>query len=339
MSLILKPDDERLTWQGVVSLERTEEWVKPWRIPYEQFDLFPPEGIGGHGATAAGVRITFRSNSATVAGELEFSTPAPVHEPARIDLCADGKLLQTIELDQQGTFHFEHLPTGQKSIELWLPQQHEFRLQQLELDDGATVAPFEDHQPRWITYGSSITQCSGAASPSQTWPAIVARRRGLNLTCMGFGGQCHLEPMLARLIRDLPVDYLSVCAGINILGGCSLSLRTFRPAIIGFVQIVREKHPDTPLAVISPIYAPQYETAKNPVELNLRIMRQEVAAAVDTLQAHGDRHIHYIDGLRLFGPDISNWDDLVPDGLHPNADGYKALAEHFLKKVAPKLFV
>ncbi|GAG48911.1 unnamed protein product, partial [marine sediment metagenome] len=123
------------------------------------------------------------------------------------------------------------------------------------------------------------------------------------------------------------------------LGGCSLSLRTFRPAIIGFVQIVREKHPDTPLAVISPIYAPQYETAKNPVELNLRIMRQEVAAAVDTLQAHGDRHIHYIDGLRLFGPDISNWDDLVPDGLHPNADGYKALAEHFLKKVAPKLFV
>ena len=41
MAATLAPDDERLTWQGCVSLQRTDEWVMPWRIPYEQRGLFP----------------------------------------------------------------------------------------------------------------------------------------------------------------------------------------------------------------------------------------------------------------------------------------------------------
>ena len=66
--------------------------------------------------------------------------------------------------------------------------------------------------------------------------------------------------MIARMIRDLPADFLSMKVGINIQGGNTLNERTFRAAIIGFVQIVREKHPDTPFAVISPIYSPPRET-------------------------------------------------------------------------------
>lgn len=336
MPLVLAPDDERLTWGGAVSLERTDEWVKPWRIPYGQCGLFFPDGIGGHGAEPAGVRIGFRSNTATVAGK---SVTFQTQEPQQIDLCIDGELIETVELSGQDGFRFENLAAGEKIIELWLPQCGEFRLRRIELDEGASVEQFEDHRPRWITYGSSITQCGAAASPAQTWPGIVARKRGLNLTCLGFGGSCHLEPMIARMIRDLPAEFLSMCVGINILGNYSLSWRTFRPAIIGFVQIIRETHPNAPFAVISAIYSPEAETTQNAVGLNLQIMRQEVAAAVDTLRAHGDRHIHYIDGLDLFGPDVPHWGDLVPDGLHPNAEGYKALAKSFLEKVAAKVFV
>ena len=58
--------------------------------------------------------------------------------------------------------------------------------------------------------------------------------------------------------------------------------------------------------------------------------------AVQAIKDHGDRNIHYFDGLDLFGPEYA---DMLPDGLHPNAQGYKVLAQNFSRKVAETLFV
>ena len=140
---------------------------------------------------------------------------------------------------------------------------------------------------------------------------------------------------LARMIRDLPADFLSMKVGINIYGSGSLNTRTFIPAIIGFVHIIREKHPDTPFAVISPIFSPPRESTPNAVEFTLSAMREEVAEAVQIMKDRGDRSIHYIDGLELFGPDLAG---LLPDELHPNAEGYKILGQNFVDKVANTVF-
>ena len=145
MPLVLAPDDDRLAWPGAVSLERTDQWVKPWRIPHRQCDLFFPDGVGGHAAEPAGVRITFRSNTATVAGK---TVTFQEQEPQQIDLCIDGELLETVDLSGQDGFRFAGLSVGEKNIELWLPQCGEFLLRQIEVDDRATVEPFEDHRPR-----------------------------------------------------------------------------------------------------------------------------------------------------------------------------------------------
>ena len=64
-------------------------------------------------------------------------------------------------------------------------------------------------------------------------------------------------------------------------------------------------------------------------------MRQEVAAAVSALQAHGDRGLHYVDGLEILGPEHAH---LLPDNVHPNAEGYKLMGRHFLEKVAARAF-
>ena len=224
---------------------------------------------------------------------------------------------------------------GEKLIELWLPQFGQFQLRSLEIDDGATLETFTDTRPRWITYGSSITQCRAAASPTQTWPAVVARTHGLNLTCLGYGGQCHLDAMVARMIRDLPADYISMCLGINIQGASSLGPRTFRPAIIGAVQIVREKHPDIPIVLMSPICCPPREANPNTVGFHLKGMREEVQAAAEALQAHGDTQIHYVDGLSVFGADFVH---LLPDDLHPDAEGYRVMGKNFVNVVAEKFF-
>lgn len=322
--------DPRLTWLGAVSVQHTPDWSLAWRAPYQQIDLYPPVELQARMAMGAGVRLAFRSDTRTVAGAF-----LPVAEMSPIDLCCDGELIASVPLDGRDAFLFDNLPVGEKLIELWLPQFGECKLCSLALDDGASLALHTDNRPRWITYGSSITQCRTAASPTQTWPAVVARARNFNLTCLGFGGQCHLEPMLARLIRDLPADYLSMCVGINIYGAASLSPRTFRAAIIGFVQIVREKHPDTPYVVMSPIYSPPRETVANAVDFTLQAMRDEVAAAVDTLRAAGDRNLHYVNGLEIFGAAYAH---LLPDELHPDAEGYRLMGQNFTTEVANRYF-
>ena len=326
----LKPDAPQLTWQGSISLQKTEDWVMPWRTPHPMHTLFP-EPLLERSAMPAGVRISFRSDTTRVSGNI-----VPQNESGMLDLCSDGEVIASLDLTQKDSFAFENLPDGEKLIELWLPQFGQFQLRSLEIDDGATLDAFTDTRRRWITYGSSITQCRTAASPTQTWPAIVARESGLNLTCLGYGGQCHLDAMVARMIRDTSADYISMCLGINIQGAASLGPRAFRPAIIGAVQIIREKHPDIPLVLMSPICSPPREENPNAVGLHLKGMRAEVQAATEALQTHGDKHVHYVDGLSVFGADYVH---LLPDALHPDADGYRVMGKNFITQAANKFFV
>ncbi|MEZ4836426.1 MAG: SGNH/GDSL hydrolase family protein [Caldilineaceae bacterium] len=324
MTQAISAADSRLHWAGATSLDKTDDGVMPWRLHHRERTLYALPLVE-RAAMPAGVRIVFRSDTTSLGAALN-TWP----ERAPLDVVCDGALIATVETADRASIHVDGLPAGDKQIELWLPQFGELRLSSLQIDDGATLAAATpDHRPRWITYGSSITQCRTAASPTQTWPAIVARTCGYDLTCLGFGGQCHLDMMIARQMRDAAADYLSMCVGINIYGGGTLNPRTFGPSIIGFVQIVREKHPDTPFVVMSPIFSPPREDVFNSAGFTLRAMRDEVQAAVTALQAHGDRNVHYIDGLTIFGPESAH---LLPDDLHPDAKGYQLMGKILWKR-------
>ena len=335
MAKTIPPNSPHISWQGAISFESKERSLIPWRIPYDKIDLFPPDALLERAEKPAGVRISFRSDTTTVYGEIEPYASPEEQDSFTLDLYCDGAFHETFQIKGENTFQFTSLPPEDKLIEIWLPQFMRFGLRSISIDDSSYIDQYEDPRPKWITYGSSITHCRAAASSSQTWPAIVSRKHGLNLTCLGYGGNCHLEPMVARMIRDLPADFISMKVGINIYGSSSLSIRTFRSSVIGFIEILREKHIDTPLAVISPIYSPDRETVLNTGDLSLQIMRNEIQEAVSKIQSYGDRNIHYIDGLSIFGEQYGH---MLPDGLHPIAEGYKVMAENFLNEVAIPIF-
>lgn len=317
--------------RGAVSLEAGDGWVQPWRIPVEDLELFPPDGIGGTARHAAGVRLGLRSDTRTLEVHL-----APAGAALTLDCVVDAELVATCAVAAgESLATFSDLPPGDKTIEVYLPQHQPVRLAGFAVEDLASVAPLGAARPRWITYGSSITQAGAAASPAQTWPALVARRNRWDLTCLGFSGNCHLEPMVARLIRDLQAEMISLCLGINVQGGNSLSPRTFRPAVTGFVRLVREGHPGVPIAVMSPILSPPRETQRNAVGLSLTDMRDEIRAAVQALRGRGDTQVHYVDGLEVFGEaELAH----LPDLLHPDAQGQYALAANFQHAVAERVF-
>ncbi len=340
---------EENLFAGAVSFEKGEDWIKPWRLPFEKLKMFPSGGRHGSicavAETPAGVRLRFRTASSkvglTIVGtdKLDPFLTAPGGQPAAqitgpylFDLTIDGDRVQTVTVNE-GENHllFDQLPGSKKEIEIWLPQRKVVVLKHLLIDDEADIDLPEDTRKKWIAYGSSITHCRNAHSPARTWPGGVARRHNLNLTCLGYGSNCQIEPMVAMMIRDLPADFISLKVGINVYGTVSMGPRMFKPNLIGFVHTIRDGHPEIPIAVISPAFAPKRETKENAAGFTLVAMREEVEDAVRRLVDCGDRNITYYNGLDLFGENLAV--DHLPDGVHPSAEGYEILGENFSRIV------
>ncbi len=166
--------------------------------------------------------------------------------------------------------------------------------------------------------------------PSESWPAVVARRYGWPLLNLGFSSEAHLDPVVARTIRGLPADLVSLCLGINVYLMNSFGPRTLVPAVCGFIETIRDGHPDIPLVVITPLVAPDHEHRANAVGLTLEQVRDQVAAAAEVLRRLGDRNLHMLPGPALLGPADAH---LLRDGVHPGAAGDRLIAE----RIGPRL--
>jgi lysophospholipase L1-like esterase len=319
--------DANGVWRG--SLAWTEEngtW-QPWRLPPDRVDTAHAPDLVSRARMAAGVRAAVRTDATA----LELRVIASSGEVGALDIVVDGALWRREPLAGGTNTRYVPLPPGTKLVEVWLPQYGQTRIGPLLLHGAAIAEPAGGNGDiHWVTYGSSITQCHSAAGPSETWPALVARRLGWDLTCLGFSGECHLDPIAARAIAERPADLISLCLGINVYARASFGPRTLAGQVSGFLQTIRDAHPSVPIVVISPIISPSRETLPNPAGMTLEDVRDTVTAAVTTLQRHGDARLRLVDGPSVLGPDDAH---LLPDGLHPNADGYRLMAE----RLAPRL--
>jgi len=325
-------------FQGHIELERGDSWVRPWRLPHSRRDLFPSpdEGLLARACMASGVRLRMATEARRL--RLRFlplptTTPAMERTGFHFDLTVDGELLCSVPVPPGGDeAQFDGLPPGEKVVEIWLSQEVPVALVALEGD--APCRPAADTRPRWVTYGSSLTHCVRAHSPARTWPAIVARRRGLHLTNLGFGGQCHLDAMVGMVIADLPADYITLKLGINTIGG-TLAARTYPAATVGLVQIIRQRHPETPMALVSPMGYPPHETAPNAVSYTIGGMRRDMEDVYQRLTGLGDDHLIYVNGLEVFSLELIA--RYTTDQCHPDGDGIEVQADCFDRAVMDRL--
>lgn len=210
------------------------------------------------------------------------------------------------------------------TVELWLPHWGRLRIGCLKLRGHTEFQAATPRDTRWITYGSSITQCRDVAGPTDTWSARVARALDWDLQCLGFDGEAHLDITAARTIAAAGADIVSLCLGVNVHSQGSYNRRTLPAQIAAFLGIVRDGHPDVPIVVITPLWSQTRDQHANTAGMTLADVRGVVAATVSQLANLGDKDLHLVSGPDVLGPADA---DLLSDGLHPNRRGYAILAE------------
>lgn len=343
--------------RGALELERTERGLVPHRLPARARTQNTDARLAMAEAQPAGVRVRFRTTArvielGTLATKVEYPG-APPRPDGRYDLLVDGKL--TAQATAPAGVRFADLPGHDKDIEIWLPHNELTTLTALRTDAPVTPAPRADRV--WLHHGSSISQGSNATSPSTTWTALAALSAGVELVNLGFSGNALLDPFTARALRDTPADLVSVKLGINVVNADLMRLRAFGPAVHGFLDTIRDGHPDTPLVVVSPLYCPIHEQTPGPGDfdhealargevrfratgdpagrtagqLTLEVIRAELARIVAERQV-SDPHLSYLDGRNLYGePDFA--DLPLPDGLHPCPAAHRRIGARFASRV------
>ena len=311
-------------WQGAVEWTAVDDGWQPWRLlPEEEPYAYAPE-LYARARAGAGVRFVADVTAERL--EIELSGASEDHKP--VDILVDGELVSRQPVAERTVATLELAAPGR--VEVWLPHAGECRVHGLRLIGPSATATPATPRTRWVTYGSSITQASASPGPSQTWPALVARNLDWDLTCLGFGGQCHLDHAVRTTIDQLEADIVSLCLGINIQGGGTFNPRTLPGQLSSFVRGVRRSHPQAPILVISPIISPAREDTPNAAGLSLSQIRELVTRVVTDLVEAGDDKLHLVNGHEIFGADDLA---MLPDGLHPDGDGYALMAE----RLAPKL--
>ena len=324
-----------------------------------------------HSSVSSGIRIDAVTDCRALELDVEIRhivVPGVPSKGAAFDLVIDSELREPVWTDQERLmlmdpvtrslalqpprrvtlrFNLGNL-SSERRIEVWFPANSAVTLFDIRTIDGSYLRPAATTKPIWVHHGSSISQCSEVSQPTETWPAIVARATGRSLVNLGIGGQCQLDQFMARSIRDHPATAISLELGINVINGDTMRERAFIPAFHGFLDTVRDGHPETPILIASPIICPIAEdrpgptllggdgigyTPERPMELSqgaltLTRVREVLRDHVKIRLEQGDQRIAIIDGLSLFGQnDIHD----LPDGLHPNAAGYRRIAQRFLE--------
>jgi hypothetical protein len=364
---------------GHADLERTGRGWLPHRLPASARARTTDQQLLGAESQPAGVRLAFRTSATVIEVDLIRTRivlrGVPERPDGMVDLLVDGELERTaatargdvVDVDmargftevQPGapaTIEFAGLRGMPKDIEIWLP--HNERVELVALRTDAPITPVVDDRRRWLHYGSSISQGSNARNPCGTWPVAAARLAGWQLTNLGLAGSALLDPFVARAMRDMEADAISLKVGINLVNTDLHRLRALGPAVHGFIDTLRDGHPDTPLLVVGPLYCAIHEETPGPVtfdpaalaegriefratgdaadaatdsnplgKLTLQVIRHELEQVV-RVRAQEDPHIAFLDGRSLYGSADAE-EHPLPDALHPDPGSHATIGGRF----------
>lgn len=342
---------------GAVELENVNGGFAPRRLPAASRRFHADGGLWRMASHTSGVTLRLHTAASRLSLELLFQRESNGHRAVVVAETAAGA--QLISLNE-GDVLVEHpdrtavlvpgspsvldFHLGQsvaRNVTIWLPNAAAVTV--LQGSANAPVQAAHSELPRWVHYGSSISHGSDLDDPRRIWPVQAARALDFQLTNLGYAGNAMLDPFVARTIADLPAELITLKIGINLVNGDAMRSRTFVPAVHGFLDLIRDRQPTTPIVVISALACGIHERAPGPVRevspgkagatprqtrpfdgtLTLERTREHLAEIIPRRE---DPNLRLLNGLELLGLDEA---ELLPDNLHPNGEGHDLIARRF----------
>ncbi len=324
--------DARLTVNGLGWW--AEEKPGLGRLPQRLKAEMPPR-VWALAQAPAGVRVRLATDATTVALVAESSaasgsTPAHVTAigQAGVDLYVDGRYLGSAAPDAKGKLVKEWVvgkTAARRELTFYLPYGRALQIGAVVVPAGATVERARDfaRAKPVVYYGSSITQGIAASNPGLIYQAQLGRWTNTDFVNLGFSGNGFGEPALARAVAELDAAVFVIDYWAN------PPAQLYRDTLPAFIDLVRAKHPTTPIIVTGPYYNPSEEL---PGDAGARQIEKRAFARefVAKRRAAGDRNLVHVDGLDMLGREQA--DGLV-DARHANSLGFY----HCAKGLEPAL--
>lgn len=326
----IAPADARMEINGLAWFaENGGEW---FRLPIRLKETLPP-AVWNLGRSPSGARVRFRTDSNALAVRVEYASApdmANMHAFGQtgVDVYLDGiyrgtaiakKDSKTGEPVEHVYFDLGSRPRVQRDVTLYLPLYKAAKLLAIGVDKPAQIqraAPYALPRPV-VFYGTSITQGGCASRPGMSYQAILSRMLNLDFVNLGFSGNGKGEPEVARMVAEIDAAAFVMDFAQN-----NKTVESVREVYEPFLNTIREKHPSTPIFVITPISSAREALADHAGQLEA--MRQHIRQVASKRIAAGDKRIEIVEGTDLIGPD--RLEGFV-DAVHPNDLGFQWMAE------------
>lgn len=168
-----------------------------------------------------------------------------------------------------------------------------------------------------VMYGTSILQGGCATRPGMAHTNILERMLQQEVVNLGFSGNGRLDYEVAEIIADNDASVIVIDALPNV------NVQEIDDKMINFIQIIRKKHPDTPMVLVeTPMFT--LSRFKNESLKYLTEQNEHLDAIYQYLKDEGD------DNLYIFRSEgiLDGQTETTVDEYHFTDMGFKIFAEN-----------
>ena len=311
---------------GTDRLEQVEGGVQFFRMTAAQKQYYLSynniEKANKTDSTAC-VRLAFYTNSESVKFSTKF-TEGSSRAYAYFDIYENGAMIAHGGHEKENEAQIEaKLLSGESLVEIYFPWSKGVIMTSFELDDGATIKPY-NRSKKLVAYGDSITHGYDAIYPSLSYINRLGNLLDADVHNRAIGGDVF-SPELAKRDNIENADFVTIAYGTNDWSMCTLE--KFEANARGFFKVIAERFSNARVIVIAPIWRgdSERETA----------MQRPISDVYKLFCEYTKDYPNFtvVDGWNLIPHLSAFFHDQI---LHPNDQGFSLYAENLYKAIMKK---
>ena len=320
---------------GAVRFEEDECGIKLYRFTKEQEKLYEEADIEFYNRSqaTAGVKLAFKTDSKRLFIKTKI-IPRYCRRYFSFDVFVNGTVIGYLDNFADTENMDEYINTkllreefekefdigeGEKMVQVYLPWSVQAVIEEISLDDNASVVPVKAGKTL-LAFGDSITQGMDAMRPTNRYVTKVANFLGADEINKGISGECYF-PSLAETKDDLKPDYITVAYGTN--DWSKKGRDVFQVNSKAFYAALSKNYPDAQIFAITPIWRADCQEER---EFGLfEDVEKEICEAVKGLP-----NLTVIRGYDFVPKDSSYYADFR---LHPNEKGFEKYFENLSREL------